>query len=78
MSWALELGHNLLSIIPLVIKSVKVFWRKIGQSFKIVVDKEVFDLTNLIKNQYIIRLAKTIKPAIVNQITALTIETWHA
>ena len=78
VSWAPELGHNLLSTIPLAKKSVELFLRKTGQTSKIIVDKEVFDLVNIIKNQDVIRLAKNPKIAMVNQVTALTIETWHA
>ena len=52
--------------------------KKAGQPSEIVVDEEVFGLANIIKNQYIIRLAETPKPATVNQVIAPTIETWHA
>ncbi len=52
--------------------------RKAGQPSEIVVDKEVFDLADIIENQYVIRLAETRKPAIVNRVTAPTIEIWHA
>ncbi len=66
VSWAPELGHNLLSTIPLARKRVEVFLRKTCQHSEIVVDEEVFGLANIIKNQYVIRLAKTVKPATVN------------
>ncbi len=78
VSWALELGHNLLSIIPLARKSNEVFLRKAGQPSEIVVDEKVFGLADIIENQYVIRLAETPKPATVNRVTAPTIETWHA
>ncbi len=50
---------------------------KAGQPSEIIVDEEVFGLANIIKNQYVIRLAETPKPGIDNRVTALTIETWH-
>ena len=78
VSWAPELGHNLLSTIPLARKGVEVCLRKAGQPSKIVVDEEVFGLADIIENQYVIRLAETPKPAIVNRVKAPTIETWHA
>lgn len=78
MSWVLKLGHNLLSTIPLVRKAIEVFLRKASQPSKIIVDEEVFGLANIIENQYVIWLVDTPKPTIVNRITALTIETWHA
>ena len=49
--------------------------RKAGQLLEIVIDKEVFDLANIIKNQYIIPLAETTKPATVKQVTFPAIET---
>ena len=78
MSWASELGHNLLSTILLAKKDIKVFLRKAGQSFEIVVDNELFSLADIIENQYVIWLVENPKPAIVNQVAAPTIETWHA
>lgn len=39
--------------------------------------KKIFDLVNKIENQYLIRLAKTQKPAVLNRVTAPSIKTWH-
>lgn len=55
VSWAPELGYNLLRTIPLAKKGVEMFLRKAGQPSEIV-DKEVLGLANIIENQYIIRL----------------------
>ena len=46
VSWASELGHNLLKIIPLAKKGMKVFLRKAGQPSAIVVDEEVFGVAS--------------------------------
>ena len=54
MSWALELGHNLLSTIPLARKDVEIYLRKAGQPSEIVVDEEIFGLANIIENHYVI------------------------
>ncbi len=54
------------------------FFRKAGQPSEIVIDEEVFGLADIIKNQYLIQLAEILKPAIINRVTALTIEIWHA
>ncbi len=75
VSLAPKLGHNLLSTIPLARQSIQVFLRKASQPSKIVVDEEVFGLADIIKNQYVIRLAETPKPATVNRVTASTIAT---
>ncbi len=77
MSWAPELGHNLLITILSAKKSIEVFLRKAGQPSEIIVDEEVFGLADIIKNQYVIRLAETPKPGIDNRVIALTIETLH-
>lgn len=50
ISWAPELDHNLLTTIPLPKKSVKMFLRKASQLFKIIIDKEIFGLANIIEN----------------------------
>lgn len=78
MSWAPDLGHKLLNTILLAKKYFEVFWRKVGWPSKIIVNKKVFDLANMIKNQYVIQLAEKSKPVIVNQVIALTIKTQHA
>ena len=51
--------------------------RKAGQPLEIIVNEEVFCLANIIENLFVIRLAEIPKPAIVNRVTAPTIETWH-
>ena len=78
VSWVPKLGHNLLSSMNLARKGVEIFLKKVGLPSEIVVDEDVFGLSDIIENQYVFQLAETLKPATVNQITALTIETWHA
>lgn len=51
--------------------------RKASWPSKIIINKKVFGLANIIENQYIIWPVKISKFAIVNQITAPTIETWY-
>lgn len=51
VNWVQEFWYNLLSIILLARKNVKVCWRKVGQLLEIIVDKEVFGLAIIIKNQ---------------------------
>lgn len=75
MNWVLQLGYNLLSIILLAKKGIEMFLRKTSQLSRIIADDKVFGLAHKIENQYIIRLAKSPKPAIVNQVTSLIIET---
>lgn len=75
MSWALELNHNLLNTILLVKKGVKIILKKASQSSEIIIDEKIFGLANIIKNKYIIWLAKKSKFASINQNIALTIET---
>ena len=77
VSWASELGYNLLNTISLARKDVEVFLRKASQPSEIIVDEETFGLANIIKNQYVIRLKETPKPVTVNQVTAPTIKTCH-
>ena len=48
ISWALELGPNLLSTILLARKGIKLCLRKAGQPSEIVVDEEIFSLANII------------------------------
>ena len=71
----LELSHNLLSTIFLARKDVEIYLRKTGQLSKIIIDKEVFGLVDIIKNQYVIRLAEILKPVTVNQVITSIIET---
>ncbi len=77
MSWVSELGHNLLSTIPLARKGIEMFLRKATQPSEIVIDEEVFGLADIIENQYVIRLADIPKPTRVNQVSAPTIKLWH-
>lgn len=77
MSQTAELSHNLLSIIFLARKDVKIYLKKASQLLEIVIDKKIFDLANIIENQYIIRLIEIPKLAIVNQVIALIIKTQH-
>lgn len=72
-----KLGHNFLNIILLAGKNIEIFLRKAGQSSKIIVDKEIFDLADMIKNHYVIRLVDTPKPTTINQVTAPRIKTWY-
>lgn len=50
VSWASELVHNLFSTIAFAKKDIKIFLQKAGQSSKIVVDKEIYCLVNIIEN----------------------------
>lgn len=58
-------------------KSFEIFLRKASQSFQLIIDDELFRLTNMIENQYIIQLVESSKLATINQVTALTIKTLH-
>lgn len=78
MRWAPKFGYNLLNNILLAKKDIEVFLKKAGQLWEIVVDDEVFDLADIIENQYIIWLTENLKLVTVNQVTFLIIETWHA
>lgn len=77
VSWIPELSHNLLNTILLARKDIEMFFRKTDQPSEIIVNKEIFDLANIIKNQYVIRLKKISKPVIVNRVTTPIIKTWH-
>lgn len=66
MSRALELSHNLLNTMLLARKVVEIFLRKAGQPSKIIIDEEIFDLADIIENQYVIWLTETLKSATVN------------
>ncbi len=58
VSWAAQLGHNLLNTIPLANKGIEVFLRKVGQPSEIIADDKRFRLADMIWNQYVIRLAE--------------------
>lgn len=77
MDWVSNLGYNLLSIIFFAKKSVKVFLKKVEQLSKIIIDKEVFKIADIIENQYIICLAKSLNSTSVNQVNISTIKTQH-
>lgn len=72
ISQILNLDHKLLKTIFWTEKDVKVFLKNNKQLFKIVIDKIFFGITNIIKNKYIILLAKIFKSAIANQLIPLT------
>lgn len=50
VSWAPELSHNLLSTIFLAKKSIEIIFKKAGKLLKIIIDKYIFGLANIIKN----------------------------
>lgn len=50
MRWTSELDYNLLSIIFLVKKNIKMFLRKVDQLFEIIADNKVFRSANIIEN----------------------------
>lgn len=61
----LQLGHNLLKTITLAKKGIEIFLKKNGLLFEIIADNKVFELANIIENQYVIQLAKSSKFAII-------------
>ncbi len=73
VSWTPDLGHNLLSTIPLAKKRIKVFLRRTGQPSEIFFEDEVVGLADMIDNQYVICLAKPSIPK-VNVVKNLTPE----
>lgn len=77
-SWILDHGNNLLGTISLVKQVVKVFLKKAEQSLEIVINKEVFEIANIIKILYIIWLVKNPKLITINQVIAPIIKIWHA
>lgn len=50
VSLALELSQNLLSIILLAKKDVKIFLRKADETSKMMINEEIFCLAHIIKN----------------------------
>ncbi len=78
MSWTSELGHNLLSTIPLAKKCFEVFLRKLSRPSELYFKGEVVSLADIIKNQYFVRLAEDPESATVNMAVSSLIETWHA
>ena len=64
VSWAFDLGHNLLSTIPLAKKEIEVFLKRTGRLSEIYFEDKVVGLVDMIDNQYIIRLAKLSIPKV--------------
>lgn len=54
------------------------YLKKASKPSGILIDEDVFGLADIIENQYVIKLATTLKLATVNRVTALTIKIWHA
>lgn len=50
ISWILEQNYNLLSIISLAEKDIKVFLRKTDSLFKIIIYEEIFNLPDIIED----------------------------
>ncbi len=78
VSWALELGHNLLSTIPLAKKGFEMFLRKLSRPSELYFEGEVVGLTDIIENQYVVKLVKDPESATVNMAVSSSIKTWHA
>ena len=85
VSWAPDLGHNLLSPIPLAIKGVEVFLRKIGVATQILHEGKIHGLADVIDRQYVLRIKTpevTMHTNFANTTSILnaikpTIEIWH-
>ncbi len=77
VSWAPDLGHNLLSTILLAKKGIEVFLRRTDQPSEIYFEDEVVGLADMMDSQYVIRLAKPLVPK-VNVVKNPTPEIWHA
>ncbi len=75
MSRALELSHNLFSRIPLAKNGFEVFLMKLGCPSKLYFKGEVVDLADMIRNQYVMRLAKEPEFAKVNLAVSSFIKT---
>ena len=56
VSWAPDLGHNLLSTIPLAIKGVEVFMRQAGVATRIIHENKIHGLADIIDRQYVLRI----------------------
>lgn len=76
VSWAPDLGHNLLSTIPLAKKRIQVFLRRTSQPSEMYLEDEVVGLADMIDNQYVIRLANPLIPK-VNIVKNPTNKIWH-
>lgn len=77
VSWALDLGHNLFSTIPLAKKRIEIFLRRTDQPSEIYFEDKIVRLADIIDNQYVIRLAKPLDPK-VNVVKNPTPEIWPA
>ncbi len=78
VSLAPELGHNLLSTIPLAKKGFEVFLRKLGRPSELYFEGEVVGLADIIENQYVVKLAKDPESATVNMAVSSSLESWHS
>ncbi len=78
VSWAPELAHNLLGTIPLAQKGFEVFLRKLDRPSELYFEGELVSLAAIIKNQYVVRLAKDPESATVNMAVSSSIKTWNA
>ena len=68
VSWAPELGHNLLSTIPLAKKGFELFLRKLGRPSELYFEGKIVGLADIIENQYIVRLAEDSESGTVNMV----------
>lgn len=59
MSWILQFSQNLLSNLLLAKKSIEVFLKKVDQLFVMIADNKIFELADMIENQYIIQLVES-------------------
>ncbi len=57
ISWAFELGHNLLIIIPLAKKDIEVFLRNKSCPLNFHFEEKVFGFVIIVYRQYIVRQA---------------------
>ncbi len=82
VSWALSLGHNLLSTIPLARKGVEVFLRQPHIPSEISHQGILFGVADIIDNQYVVCTTgyspnSTSDQEIINAVTPISIQTWH-
>ena len=73
VSWAPDLGHNLLITISLAKKEMEVFLRRTGRLPEIFFEDKVVGLADMIDNRYVICLARSSVPK-VNVVKNLTPE----
>ncbi len=82
VSWALFIGYNLLSTIPLAKKDVEVLLRQIQIPSEISHHGEFFGVADIIDNQYVVWTTgyfhnKSLDQEIINSVTPISIQTWH-